>query len=65
MLKYGNPGEPFNGRLKRGKRVHQFEQPFGYPICLCSWQIPEKDIERVSEPVDCKNCLARIRDYAL
>ena len=51
----------FTARLKRGSKVHQFRQPFGYPILLCLWEIRDfeaMDLNTVNRPVTCKNCLA-------
>lgn len=51
----------FSAKLLKGDKVHQFRQPFGYPILLCLWEIrdfPDMDFKTVNKPVDCKNCLA-------
>lgn len=41
------PGPDIIARLggQKRNRVHVYRQPFGYPIQLCSWEMPEQELE--------------------
>jgi len=51
----------FSAKLLKGDKIHEFRQPFGYPILLCLWEIrdfSDMDFKSINKPVNCKNCLA-------
>lgn len=47
----------YSGKTKRERKIHEYVEPWGYPIRLCTWTIQGDDIERC-QPANCKRCLA-------
>ena len=53
----------FTAKLISGGKVHEFRQPYGYPILLCKWEMrdsDEIDTGYIGEPITCKVCLNMI-----
>lgn len=47
----------YSGKTKGESKIHEYVEPWGYPIRLCTWTIQDDDIERC-QSVNCKRCLA-------
>ncbi|KKN37021.1 hypothetical protein LCGC14_0767810 [marine sediment metagenome] len=46
----------FTGKTAGETRKHIYVKPFGYPIRLCNWNIPEHDFVDVGNTPMCSHC---------
>jgi len=62
-MKDNKERKEFTAKTLRGDKVHVWQQPFGYPINICNWEMPSTDIDTttINAPITCSTCIKIVK----